>query len=65
MAATNEYTLSLTDLERTELLKILEAAFGETRVELRRTRTPDYHDEVAREESMLRGLVEKVRQLKP
>jgi len=59
-----EYTLSLTEVERAELLKVLEEAFTETRVELRRTEAPEYHDEVAHEESVLRGLVNKVRQLK-
>jgi hypothetical protein len=65
MAPTTECTLFLTVQERDELLKILEVALADTHAERRRTEAPAYHEQVAREESVLRDLVNKVRQLTP
>lgn len=61
MATTTEPTFALTEEERRELLRVLEGCLVETRIEKRRTDTPAYHDEVAHEEKLLRGLLEKVR----
>jgi hypothetical protein len=66
MAATKQptrFTLNISEAERAELLVLLERAQQETRVEPRRTESPDYQDAVHREESVLRGLFEKVRRL--
>jgi hypothetical protein len=59
------HTLSLTDEEREELLNLVEHSLGEVRVERRRTDTLGYQNEVRREESVLRGLLEKLRRSKP
>jgi hypothetical protein len=66
MAATKQstrLTLNIGEAERAELLVLLERAQQETRVEARRTESPDYQDAVHREESVLKGLLEKVRRL--
>jgi hypothetical protein len=57
------YNFTINEEERLELLRILEQYLTETRVERRRTDKPDYHDLVAHEESVVRGLTEKVRAL--
>lgn len=58
---TVEFTLALTAEERQELLGLLEHALGETRVEAHRTHTPAYREQVLREETVLRGLLQKLR----
>jgi hypothetical protein len=63
-AATKTFTLSLTDEECTELLDVLEKVLIETHAERRRTESPTYRDQVTNEESVLRGLVEKVRRFR-
>jgi hypothetical protein len=63
-AMTNEYTLTMTEPERAELLKILEEALIETRTERRRTDAMEYHDEIVREEAVLRDLFNRVRDLR-
>jgi predicted chitinase len=64
-APTAQWTLTLTEPERAELLRVLEAALRETHVERRRTEAPDYRAQVIHEEELLRGLTEKVRHLRP
>jgi hypothetical protein len=65
MPATNttpgQFTLVLTDQERTELLRLLDQYLRETHVEARRTEAPAWQTAVHSEESILRGLLEKVR----
>lgn len=57
----SETKLTLTAHERTALVRILEAALGEARVEARRTHfSPEYRAEVLAEESLLKGLLNKI-----
>ena len=56
-----KFTLTLNDVERAELLILLERELRETHVEARRTESPDYQDEVHHQETVLRGLIEKLR----
>jgi CRP-like cAMP-binding protein len=53
--------LELTSEERALLLRLLDTEFRETHVELRRTRSTDFRQEVKKEEGLLRGLREKLR----
>ena len=55
--------LELTAEERDELVQIIEHTLGETRVEVRRTRNPDWHDQLQIEEETLRSLLERLRRL--
>jgi hypothetical protein len=59
---TGLYTVTLTAEELGELQKLLEQALEETHLERRRTEAPAYHANIVHEESVIRGLVEKVRQ---
>ncbi len=61
----SEFTLVIDDQERSELLRILERALGEARVEAHHTHTPDYREEVQQEEALLRGLLQRVRRSSP
>jgi hypothetical protein len=55
--------LSLTPEERALLVRLLEIALGETRVELRHTHySPAFREEVKHEEDLIRDLLQKVRQ---
>jgi hypothetical protein len=54
-------TLTLNEAERAALLMLLERELRETHVEARRTESPDYQDEVHRQETVLHGLIEKLR----
>ena len=51
----------LSDAERDLTLRILEAAHSEMRVEVRRTSTPEYHDELERDEKLLEGIIERLK----
>lgn len=57
------YNLALGEEERKELLQVLEQCVAETRDEKRHTDSAQYRARVAGEESRLRTLLEKVRQL--
>jgi hypothetical protein len=64
MAATSRqpgYTLVLSEEERAQLLSFLDQALRDTHAEARRTEAPDYQAQVHRQESVLRGLIEKLR----
>lgn len=64
MAATElstKFTLTLDEVERAKLLILLERELRETHVEARRTESPDYQDAVHHEETVLHGLIEKLR----
>lgn len=63
MSMKTEYSLVLNEQERAELLRLLEAALVDTHAEKRRTEAPAYRVQVGTEESLLRGLTEKVRRL--
>lgn len=56
-----EFTLTLTEAERAELLRLLEQSFKDTRVEVHRTHTPGYRESVQLEEATLRGLIDKLK----
>jgi hypothetical protein len=53
--------LALTAQEREFLTGLLETALGETRVEVHRTHTPDYREQVLGQEELIRQLLQKVR----
>jgi hypothetical protein len=53
--------LELTDEETTVLSEVLESVIGDLRVEVRRTETRSYHDDLKRRETLLEGLLEKLR----
>jgi hypothetical protein len=56
-----EFTLTLNEDERAELALILEQSLKETRVEVHRTHTPGFRENVLREETILRSLLQRVR----
>jgi hypothetical protein len=56
-----DFHLVLNEQERGELLRLLEQALGDTRVEVHRTHAPGYREEVQREEEVIRGLLDKLR----
>jgi hypothetical protein len=62
-ATTNQYTLTMSETERADQLKILEQSLMEIRTERRRTGAMEYHDEIVREEAVLRELFNRVRNL--
>jgi hypothetical protein len=55
--------LELSAEERELLERIVERALGEMRVEVRRTTTPKYHDDLAEEQARLKGLLARIREL--
>ena len=57
----NEIILKLTSDETAELLRLVSAALGDTRVEVHRTHhTPEFRDNVKQEEDLLRGILKKL-----
>jgi hypothetical protein len=57
-----EIQLLLSPQERDELVRLLETALGDTRVELHHTDfSPDYKDKVKEEEGLIRSLLNKLR----
>lgn len=53
------HSVSISEEERTELVRVLEENLREGRVEVHRTHTPDYRDRVLDEQALLRGLLDK------
>ena len=53
--------VELTQEELSELLHVGEAALRDLRVEVRRTRTPDYHDALVVRRELLTQALEKLR----
>lgn len=49
-------TLTLSGAEREELLRLLERELGDTRVDARRTESPDFRDDVHDRENTIQGL---------
>lgn len=64
VAFQTEFTLSVNDVERQELLTLLEQTLQNSREERRRTDNPDYRSAIANEQSILQSLADKVRRLK-
>jgi hypothetical protein len=56
-------TLPLTEEERAGLLDLLQQALGEARVEVHRTHTPAFRDQVLRQEALIRGVIERLGRL--
>ena len=46
-------------------MTLLERALGETRVEVHRTHTPGFRDQVLHQEAVIRRLLEKLQRLRP
>lgn len=58
-----EMSLSLTANEHVTLVRVVEAALGESRVEARRTHfSPEFREQVLAEASLLAGLLRKLRE---
>jgi hypothetical protein len=57
-----KFILALDEGEHAELLSLLERELRETRVEARRTESPEYQDEVHHHETVLQGVLDKLRQ---
>jgi hypothetical protein len=55
--------LELSAEERAVLERIVERALGETRVEVRRTTTPRYHDDLSAERERVKELLARIRAL--
>jgi hypothetical protein len=64
MASTESlrFTLTLTEEERAQLLSLLEQARRDAHVEARRTENPDYQERIHHQETVLKGLIDKLRQ---
>lgn len=58
-------TLTLTQEERNSLLDLLKQALGEARIEVHRTHTPAFREQVLHQESLIRDLVDKLDRLRP
>ncbi len=58
---TGKLTVVFDEEERSEVLQLLEAALGETRVEFRHTQTADYRAKVKQREELLKRLIERLR----
>src|SRR5205823_4652325 len=56
-----EFTLTLNEDERAQLLRLLEQEDRDTLVEAHRTDSPNYREHIERKESVLRGLIDKLR----
>ena len=52
--------ITLSSDEKQYLLRTLQTAIGESRVEVHRTHTPDFRERVLAEEKLLRGLLAKL-----
>lgn len=52
--------IEITAEERDELIRLVDNYFQETRVEVRHTQNREYRDQLHREETILRGLHEKL-----
>jgi hypothetical protein len=57
----NDNSITLTANERDLLVRLLDRELGDTRSEFRRTHTPEFREDVEREEKLLRQLLDKLR----
>ncbi|HLY37392.1 MAG TPA: hypothetical protein VKU61_05110 [Candidatus Binatia bacterium] len=55
--------LDISLAERELLIRLVEHALSDTRVEVRRTATPEFYDRLAAEERDLAGLLARLRRL--
>ncbi|MHC5114964.1 MAG: hypothetical protein ACYTGP_11120 [Planctomycetota bacterium] len=53
--------IELVDEERDALTRLLESAIADLRVEVRRTRTPSFHDGLVEEGEVLKRVLKKIR----
>jgi hypothetical protein len=60
-SSTSEFTLTLSEEERAELLLVLEQALRDKQVEVHRTKAFAARDLVQHQETLLEGLVHKLR----
>jgi hypothetical protein len=60
METMTEQHVALTPTEHEYLVNLLKSMLGETWVEARHTRGPDFHDRVLREGDLIRGLLAKL-----
>ncbi len=62
--STQKVNLSLTldEQEKAELLQLLEVALQDLRVEVHRTHSPDYREELVKREALLHRLIDKFHQ---
>jgi hypothetical protein len=58
------HNFMISEEERAELIRLLEYAVGENRVEIHRTHTPEYRERVLGEQSLLRGLLDKFQHMR-
>lgn len=58
--ATGEIHLALTAEEKSALLELLAQSFGETRVEMHRTHTPQFRERVLNHENLIRAVIKKL-----
>jgi hypothetical protein len=55
-----KFILALDEMEHAALLRLLHRELRETRVEARRTESPQYQDGIHHEEAVLEGLIGKL-----
>jgi hypothetical protein len=55
--------VDISPIERDLLIRLVEHALSDTRVEVRRTATPEFHDRLAAEERDLAELLGRLRRL--
>jgi hypothetical protein len=53
------HSITISEEERLELVRILEQELRESRVEAHRTHTPEYRERVLDEQAMLRDLLDR------
>jgi len=56
-----EFTLTLSEQERVDLLNYLEQGLRDVLVEVHRTEAPEYREYVQRKEAVLRSVIDKLR----
>jgi hypothetical protein len=61
MTTATMFSLSLTEEERLDLLRIVDQAARDLHVEARRTENPSYQSKIHEEEARLRSLAQKLR----
>jgi len=58
------HTFMVSEEERTELIRLLEQACSESRIEMHRTHTPEYRERVSQEQALLRGLLDRFQHMR-
>ncbi|MCX5771424.1 MAG: hypothetical protein NTZ09_14310 [Candidatus Hydrogenedentes bacterium] len=58
-------TLQLSEEEREELLKLIETSFSDTKIEVRRTRNPEWREKLQQREELLASLVSRLKEEVP